>query len=388
MKLLEIKKIYKKFSDKNVLNGVDLDIESGEISSIFGYSGEGKSTLLKIICGIIKQESGNIILRGKNINNLEPYERRTVLIMDEPLLFPHMNVFENIKFGLKLSYGKKKYNIVRQKNKLLNSPEEIMELLGITGLENRYAGEISMGQAQRVSLARALIVNPEIILMDEPFSNLDIISKTKVRKLIKDVNRELKISILLVTHDIEDVVNLSNKMFILNAGKIQDSGHPKDVLKKPSSLDSAFLLGTENIFSGVITEINKKDNAIKIKIRSEKRESGNGKSDESTEIESDYQGNFEINEQVFLAIRPEEIIILREDRQASKPVRENHISGKIISSVFTSRMMEILISSKEGLEFKALMPFHAYEVMNIFEGKSVNVSLKKSSIHIIKKKNR
>ncbi len=388
MKLLEIKKIYKKFSDKNVLDGVDLDIESGEISSIFGYSGEGKSTLLKIICGIIKQESGNIILRGKNINNLEPYERRTVLIMDEPLLFPHMNVFENIKFGLKLSYGKKKYNIVRQKNKLLNSPEEIMELLGITGLENRYAGEISMGQAQRVSLARALIVNPEIILMDEPFSNLDIISKTKVRKLIKDVNRELKISILLVTHDIEDVVNLSNKMFILNAGKIQDSGHPKDVLKKPSSLDSAFLLGTENIFSGVITEINKKDNAIKIKIRSEKRESGNGKSDESTEIESDYQGNFEINEQVFLAIRPEEIIILREDRQASKPVRENHISGKIISSVFTSRMMEILISSKEGLEFKALMPFHAYEVMNIFEGKSVNVSLKKSSIHIIKKKNR
>ena len=376
MKLLEIKNIYKSFSDKKVLTGINLDIESGEISSIFGYSGEGKSTLLKIICGIIKQDNGDIMLNGKSINSLEPYERHAVLVMDEPLLFPHMNVFENIAFGSKLSSNKKRH--INNNRNILKSTKEIMELLGITGLEKRYPDEISMGQAQRVSLARALIVNPEIILMDEPFSNLDIISKTKVRKLIKDINNELKISMLLVTHDIEDVLNLSNKMFILNNGKIQDSGKPKDVLKKPSSMDAAFLLGTENIFEGIISEIDEKNNLIKIKLL-------NGKQGNSY-IETDFQGDFEINEQVFFVIRPEEIIILRDDRQTSKPVKENHFSGRIISAVFTSRMMEILISSENDSMFKVLIPFHAYEVMNLFEGKTVNISLKKSAIHIIKKK--
>ncbi len=376
MKLLEIKNIYKSFSGKKVLTGINLDIESGEISSIFGYSGEGKSTLLKIICGIIKQDNGDIMLNGKSINSLEPYERHAVLVMDEPLLFPHMNVFENIAFGSKLSSNKKRH--INNNRNILKSTKEIMELLGITGLEKRYPDEISMGQAQRVSLARALIVNPEIILMDEPFSNLDIISKTKVRKLIKDINNELKISMLLVTHDIEDVLNLSDKMFILNNGKIQDSGKPKDVLKKPSSMDAAFLLGTENIFEGIISEIDEKNNLIKIKLL-------NGKQGNSY-IETDFQGDFEINEQVFFVIRPEEIIILRDDRQTSKPVKENHFSGRIISAVFTSRMMEILISSENDSMFKVLIPFHAYEVMNLFEGKTVNISLKKSAIHIIKKK--
>ncbi len=382
MKLLEIKNISKSFSNKKVLDVINLEIESGEISSIFGYSGEGKSTVLKIICGILKQDGGDVILNAKNINNLESCERRTPLVMDEPLLFPNMNVIENIEFGLKLNLNKRNpVNDNGKNKKLFYSPKEIMELLGITGLEKRYPGEISMGQAQRVSLARALIVNPEIILMDEPFSNLDIISKTKVRKLIKDLNRELKISILLVTHDIEDVVNLSDKMFILNDGKIQDSGHPKEVLKKPSSIDTAFLLGTENILNGIISETDRRNNTIKIKLKAR-----NGDKEAGVIIEADFQGNFEAGEQVFLAVRPEEIIILREDRDVSKPVRENRFSGKIISSIFTSRMMEISIKSEENLELKVLIPFHAYEVMNLFEGKTVNLSLKKSSIHLIKKK--
>ncbi len=382
MKLLEIKNISKSFSNKKVLDVINLEIESGEISSIFGYSGEGKSTVLKIICGILKQDGGDVILNAKNINNLESCERRTPLVMDEPLLFPNMNVIENIEFGLKLNLNKRNpVNDIGKNKKLFYSPKEIMELLGITGLEKRYPGEISMGQAQRVSLARALIVNPEIILMDEPFSNLDIISKTKVRKLIKDLNRELKISILLVTHDIEDVVNLSDKMFILNDGKIQDSGHPKEVLKKPSSIDTAFLLGTENILNGIISETDRRNNTIKIKLKAR-----NGDKEAGIIIEADFQGNFEAGEQVFLAVRPEEIIILREDRDVSKPVRENRFSGKIISSIFTSRMMEISIKSEENLELKVLIPFHAYEVMNLFEGKTVNLSLKKSSIHLIKKK--
>lgn len=394
MKLLQINGIKKIFRNRNVLDGINMEIEEGEISSVFGYSGEGKSTLLNIICGILKPDEGDIFLKGKKINSLEPYERKVALVMDQPLLFPGMNVLKNIGFGLKLSSNRKNS---LNRDKLFNTPDEIMELLGIKGLEKRLPDEISMGQAQRVSIARALMVNPEIILMDEPFSNLDIISKTKVKKLIREINRRFKISILLVTHDIEDVVNLSDKMFILNGGKIQDSGKPKDVLKKPSSIDSAFLLGTENIIEGRVSYISREDNLIKINIintgghETKCHDDSSNSLNADLTIEADFQGLFEPGEPVFLAIRPEEIIILREDRTASRPVKENIMEGIISSSVFTSRMMEISIdtSEKSGrLELKALIPFHAYEVMNLYDGKRVLISLKKSSIHIIKKKKR
>ncbi|MGC8554114.1 MAG: ABC transporter ATP-binding protein [Candidatus Acidulodesulfobacterium sp.] len=400
MKLLEIKNLRKSFSDKKVLDGVNLEIKKGEISSIFGFSGEGKSTVLKIICGILKQDEGNVIIKGKIINDTESYKRHTPLVMDEPLLFPNMNVIENIKFAVKLNKSNKNTEYAKRgvdRNNKFYSPQEIMELLGITGLEKRYPYEISMGQAQRVSLARALMVNPDIILMDEPFSNLDIISKVKVRKLIKDINKELGVSILLVTHDIEDVMNLSDKMFILNDGKIQDSGCPKDVLKKPSSIDTAFLIGTENILEGVVSEIKPNGNLIKIKVQDARKKEDDNKISSNDDynnkigseiiIEADFNGNFETGEHVYLAIRPEDIMILREDRGMSAGVKENRFTGKIVSSIFTSRMMEIIVESKENIKFKILIPFHAYEVMDLYEGKTVNISLKKSSIHLIKKKN-
>ena len=427
MKLLEIKNLRKSFSDKKVLDGVNLEIEKGEISSIFGFSGEGKSTVLKIICGILKQDGGEVFIKEKIINDTESYKRRTPLVMDEPLLFPNMNVIENIEFALKLNKNRKNHEYAKKSEDRANqfySPQEIMELLGITGLEKRYPHEISMGQAQRVSLARALMVNPDIILMDEPFSNLDIISKVKVRKLIKDINKELNVSILLVTHDIEDVMNLSDKMFILNEGKIQDSGCPKDVLKKPSSIDTAFLIGTENILEGVISETRLSDNLMKVKVQvngESESESANNKQlhnelklndyakinhckennysnndycennyniiNSEIVIEADFNTNFETGERIYLAVRPEDIMILREDRSMSAGVKENRFTGKIVSSIFTSRMMEIIVESKENLKFKILIPFHAYEVMNLYEGKTVNISLKKSSIHLIKKKN-
>ncbi|RZD15630.1 MAG: ABC transporter ATP-binding protein [Candidatus Acididesulfobacter guangdongensis] len=384
MNFLEIKNINKSFKNKKILKDITLTIKKGEISSIFGYSGEGKSTLLSIICGLIKQDSGDILLKGNNINKMEPYERSISLVMDEPLLFPNMNIMNNIAFGLKLNKNieklfSSKHNETSIKRTVLN----IMDILGISGLEKRYPNEISMGQSQRISLARAIVTNPEIILMDEPFSNLDIISKTKVRSLIKHIQKELKITILLVTHDIEDVMNLSDTMFILNNGHIQDSGNPKDILKKPSTMDTAYLLGTENIFEGKIAAIDKENNNIMIYFKN------NGLNNEQY-IESYYQQEFEENENVYFVIRPEDIIILREDRTPSKAVKENHFRGKITSAVFTSRMMDILIDTSENLadniQFKVLLPFHAYEIMNLSVGKSVSISLKKSAIHIIKKK--
>ncbi len=384
MNFLEIKNINKSFNNKKILKDITLTIKKGEISSIFGYSGEGKSTLLSIICGLIKQDSGDILLKGNNINKMEPHERSISLVMDEPLLFPNMNIMKNIAFGLKLNKNITKLSSDKHNEKSINETVlNIMDILGISGLEKRYPNEISMGQSQRISLARAIVTNPEIILMDEPFSNLDIISKTKVRSLIKNIQKELKITILLVTHDIEDVMNLSDTMFILNNGMIQDSGNPKDILKKPSTMDTAYLLGTENIFQGKIAAIDKENNNIMIYFKS------NNLNNECY-IESYYQQDFEKNEYVYFVIRPEDIIILREDRTPSKAVKENHFIGKITSAVFTSRMMDILIDTSENLadniQFKVLLAFHAYEIMNLSVGKSVSISLKKSAIHLIKKK--
>ncbi len=325
MNFLEIKNINKSFKNKKILKDITLTIKKGEISSIFGYSGEGKSTLLSIICGLIKQDSGDILLKGNNINKMEPYERSISLVMDEPLLFPNMNIMNNIAFGLKLNKNIAKLSLGKHNEKSIKKTVlNIMDILGISGLEKRYPNEISMGQSQRISLARAIVTNPEIILMDEPFSNLDIISKTKVRSLIKNIQKELKITILLVTHDIEDVMNLSDTMFILNNGHIQDSGNPKDILKKPSTMDTAYLLGTENIFEGKIAAIDKENNNIMIYFKN------NGLNNEQY-IESYYQQEFEENENVYFVIRPEDIIILREDRTPSKAVKENHFRGKITS---------------------------------------------------------
>ncbi len=384
MNFLEIKNINKSFKDKKVLKDITLTIKKGEISSIFGYSGEGKSTLLSIICGLIRQDSGDIILKGNNIDKMEPYERSISLVMDEPLLFPNMNIMKNIAFGLKLHKNIAKLSSGKYSEKPVKKTVlDIMDILGISGLEKRYPDEISMGQSQRISLARAIVTNPEIILMDEPFSNLDIISKTKVRSLIKNIQKELKITILLVTHDIEDVINLSDTMFILNNGVIQDSGNPKDILKKPSTMDTAYLLGTENIFEGKIALIDKENNNIIIYFR-------NNSLNNEYYIESYYQQGFEENENIYFVIRPEDIIILRQDRAPSKAVKENHFRGKITSAVFTSRMMELLIDTSENkpqnIQFKVLLPFHAYEIMNLSVGKSAAISLKKSAIHIIKKK--
>ncbi len=384
MNFLEIKNINKSFKNKKVLKDITLTVKKGEISSIFGYSGEGKSTLLSMICGLIKQDSGDIILKGNNINKMEPYERSISLVMDEPLLFPNMNIMKNIAFGLKLHKNIAKLSSGKYSEKPIKKTVlDIMDILGISGLEKRYPDEISMGQSQRISLARALVTNPEIILMDEPFSNLDIISKTKVRSLIKNIQKELKITILLVTHDIEDVMNLSDTMFILNNGVIQDSGNPKDILKKPSTMDTAYLLGTENIFEGKIASIDKENNNIIIYFR-------NNSLNNEYYIESYYQQGFEENENIYFVIRPEDIIILREDRAPSKAVKENHFRGKITSAVFTSRMMELLIDTSENkpqnIQFKVLLPFHAYEIMNLSIGKTASISLKKSAIHIIKKK--
>jgi ABC-type Fe3+/spermidine/putrescine transport system ATPase subunit len=384
MDYLEVKNINKSFKNKKILKDVSFSINKGEISSIFGYSGEGKSTVLSIICGLLKQDSGDVFLNGKNIGKMETYERSISLVMDEPLLFPNMNIMENIAFGLKLNKNKAKLSLHKQNKKSVEDIViNIMDILGISGLENRFPNEISMGQSQRISLARAIITNPDIILMDEPFSNLDIISKTKVRSLIKKIQKELKITILLVTHDIEDVMNLSDTMFILNKGYIQEFGNPEDIIKKPSSWDTACLMGTDNIFEGKIISADKENNKITIYFK-------NNSSNNDMYIECYYQPEFEENEDVYFVIRPEDIIILREDRMPSNAVKENHFKGQITSAVFTSRMMEILINTSENkldnIQFKVLMPFHAYEIMKLSAGKTVSISLKKSAIHIIKKK--
>lgn len=369
-KILEVKNIRKNFKNIEILKDINLEISSTDIASVFGYSGEGKSTLLKIICGLVKPDFGNVILENNDISRFETNQRHISLVMDEPLLFPNMNVFQNISFGLKLSNNKRKLSS-KQIHKLTM---EIMHFLGIDGLEDRYPNEISMGQSQRVSIARALVIEPKIVLMDEPFSNLDLISKTKVKKLIKKIHKELNIPILLVTHDLDDVMSLADIMFVLNKGKIQISGSPTEVLKTPDSLDLAFLLGTENIYKGIMVANDKEKNSSLIRLSGHKE----------TLIEAVYKMNINVGQELFLAIRPEDIIILRDNKKTS--IRENIISGTIISLISTYRMIELLVILDNDLECKILVPPHAFQIMNLYVGKIIWLSFKKNAINIINKK--
>ena len=232
----------KSFGEKEVLKGIDITIKEGELISLLGPSGCGKTTLLKIIAGLEEPDKGKILFEGRDVTKVEASKRNAIIVFQDYRLFPHMTVFENIEFGLKVR------NIDKvAKYKLVN---EMLELVQLKGLEHNYPSQISGGQKQRVALARALVVKPGVILLDEPFSNLDTTLRESMREFVLKLHKELKFTAILVTHDKEEAFMMANRVAVLINGELQQFDTPENIYRRPETKTLADFIGEANYIKG------------------------------------------------------------------------------------------------------------------------------------------
>lgn len=236
---LEVKNLTKKYEGKKILENINFSIEKGEILCILGPSGCGKTTILNTIGGFSKIDSGEIYLEGENITKLSPEQRKIATVFQSYGLFTHKNVYENVEYGLKFLKLSKK----ERKNKVM----EILKIVNLEGYEKRKIYELSGGQQQRIALARSMVINPSLILLDEPFSNLDENLKDIMRKELKKLVNYFNMTAILVTHDQEDAFTIADKVILMNNGKIVQHDEPKNLYNEPNSEFSLQFIGKSNI---------------------------------------------------------------------------------------------------------------------------------------------
>lgn len=262
---LRIENLKKIFEENRGIEKIDFSIEKGELISLLGPSGCGKTTLLNIIGGFLKPDNGKIYLEDRDITDIPPEKRDISTVFQSYALFPHLNVLENIKYGLKYKKLTKK-----EQNELAL---EYLKIVGLDGYEKKSIQELSGGQQQRVALARALVLYPKVLLLDEPFSNLDAKLKISMREELKELQKNLKISMIFVTHDQEEALSISDKVVVMNNGRIEQIGTPEEIYYSPINDYVANFIGKSNfILKDGVKKLIRPEN-----IKIEKNQKGNWK---------------------------------------------------------------------------------------------------------------
>lgn len=253
---IQLKDIVKRFGSLEAVSHVSLEIHDGELFTLLGPSGCGKTTILRLIGGFHKPDNGEIYFDGKPVTPIPPYERNIGMVFQNYALWPHMTISDNITYGLKLK------KIPRAE--IVNKVSHVLKLVNLTGLEKRYPGQLSGGQQQRVALARALVLNPDVLLLDEPLSNLDAKIRVQVRAEIRKLQKELAITTIYVTHDQEEALTLSDRIAVINHGKLMQIGTPRDLYDRPHNPFVADFIGINNLIPGDVQEINASENWMRV----------------------------------------------------------------------------------------------------------------------------
>ncbi len=244
--IIELRHVTKSFNDGfTAVQDFNLEVKKGEFVTFLGPSGCGKTTTLRMIAGFELPTSGEILLDGKSITNLPPYERPINTVFQRYALFPHMNIYENIAFGLKQKKMAK--DVIEHKVK------KVLSLVDLEGFEERNVATLSGGQQQRIAIARALVNEPEILLLDEPLGALDLKMRQEMQIELKDMHQKLGITFIYVTHDQEEALTMSDKIVVMSEGQIQQIGTPEDIYNEPKNAFVADFIGESNIFSGIMT---------------------------------------------------------------------------------------------------------------------------------------
>jgi len=344
---VEFEKVTKAFGDVNAVKNISFEINQGQLVTLLGPSGCGKTTTLRLIAGLEMVTEGKITIGGKDVTQLSASDRDVSMVFQSYALFPHMTVLENVSYGLNMSR--------LLKSKVSEKALEGLELVGMSKFGDRYPSELSGGQQQRVAVARALVLEPEVLLFDEPLSNLDAKLRRRVREEIRELQQKLKLTTIYVTHDQEEALAVSDKIIVMNEAKISQEGSPQQLYEEPENVFVSDFIGDANQVNAKILKT------------------------QNSEAEVDIGGNIlklpfngSLSTEVTVAIRPQSI-------QLNQTQKKQGISAKIIKSSYLGDHFEYTIESPLG---------ELFVIDNLMEeqfnnGSSVSITFLKRGICII-----
>jgi len=341
-RLILLENINKSYGEKVILNNLNLYVRDKEFVTLLGPSGCGKTTTLRLIGGFETPDSGNIYFNGKIINNVPPHKRHVNTVFQRYALFTHLNVYDNIAFGLRIA--KRPESEIREKVK------EMLRLVNLSGYEQRHVSNLSGGEQQRIAIARALVNHPKVLLLDEPLGALDLKLRKEMQRELKAIQQQVGITFVYVTHDQEEALTMSDTIVIMKKGIIQQIGTPVDIYNEPKNAFVADFIGESNIIDGIM----KKDLLVNF-------------------CGTDFpclDTGFGINEPVDIVVRPEDITLT--------PYDKGQVTGKVTSVTFMGVHYEILVESEH-------FTWTVHSIRNASVGENVGIYLHPDDIHIMHK---
>ena len=348
IKMIEIKNISKSLGDF-FLSDISFDIKDGEYFMILGPTGAGKTILLETIAGIYHPDKGRILMEGRDITDIPPKDRNISMVYQDYMLFPHLDVRQNIAFGLRLKKTPKEV--------IKDEIEKSSKLLNISHLLHRYPNTLSGGEKQRIAIARAMVIKPYALLLDEPLAALDTQTRDRLRQELKKIHSMTKSAIVHVTHNFEEIFSLADRVAVMNEGRIIQVGQPDDIFRKPNCEFIANFVGVENLFKGKSVVEN---GFAHININGVDLFSANCRSGDA-----------------FISIRPEEILI---SKQPFKSSARNSLRGKIIKITNSGAIAKVTVDV--GIPFNVMITKQSLEDMGLKNGEIANITFKASAVHM------
>ena len=341
-KIIELRDVAKSYDDEIILDHINLDVHEKEFMTLLGPSGCGKTTTLRIIAGFVTPDTGDVVFEGTKINDVPAYKRHVNTVFQKYALFPHLNVYENIAFALRL----KKIS----EEEIYNRVEEMLAMVNLTGFEKKDVNLLSGGQQQRVAIARALINKPKVLLLDEPLGALDLKLRKDMQNELKNIQRKTGITFIYVTHDQEEALSMSDTVVVMADGKIQQIGSPTDIYNEPENAFVADFIGESNIIDGVMLE----DYKVKF----------------SGQVFECLDKGFDNNEAIDVVVRPEDVDVVAPEK--------GMLQGVVDSVTFKGVHYEIIVTINN---FKWMIQTTDYVAPN----QHIGLFIEPDAIHIMKK---